>query len=78
MDSVSRTPPTLGLRLLSAMASRSPSRGHRGEPPFTWEEEQELYRRMSPKPGVPMTIYRGPKKAADKPAQSEPPQPEGK
>jgi hypothetical protein len=47
------------------------------EPPFTWEEEQELYRRMSPQPGVPMTIYRGPQKA-DKPAQSEPPQQEGK
>lgn len=36
------------------------------EPPYTWEEEMEFYRRMSPKPGVPMTIYRGPRKAADK------------
>jgi hypothetical protein len=48
------------------------------EPPFTWKEEQELYRRMSPQPGVPMTIYRGPQKSAHKPAQSEPPQQEGK
>jgi len=37
------------------------------EPPYTWEEEMDLYRRMSPKPGTAMTIYRGPKKAADKP-----------
>jgi hypothetical protein len=46
------------------------------EPPYTWEEEMDLYRRMSPKPGTPMTIYRGPKKAADKPAPQEPPQEE--
>lgn len=46
------------------------------EPPYTWEEEQEFYRRMSPKPGTPMTIYRGPK-AADKPAPpKQPPQEE--
>ena len=38
------------------------------EPPYTWEEEMDLYRRMSPKPGVPKTIYRGSQKAADKPA----------
>ena len=46
------------------------------EPPYTREEEMELYRRMSLKPGVPMTIYRGPQKAAHEPAQPEPPQPE--
>ena len=39
------------------------------EPPYNWEEEMEFYRRMSPKPGTPMTIYRGPRRAADKPAQ---------
>jgi hypothetical protein len=47
------------------------------EPPYTWEEEMDLYRRMSPKPGTPMTIYRGQQRAADKPAQPEqPPQEE--
>jgi hypothetical protein len=35
------------------------------EPPYTWEEEMEFYRRMN---AGPQTIYRGPKKAADKPA----------
>ncbi len=40
------------------------------EPPYTWEEEMDLYRRMSPKPGVAMTIYRGPRKPADKPARA--------
>ena len=30
----------------------------------------DLYRRIDPKPGVAMTIYRGPRKPADKPARA--------
>lgn len=41
------------------------------EPPYTWEEEMEFYRRMNPKPGASMTIYRGPQKSGDKPTQPE-------
>jgi hypothetical protein len=37
------------------------------EPPYTWKEEMEFYRRTSPKPGVPMTIYRGSRGPAGKP-----------
>lgn len=42
------------------------------EPPYTWEEEQELYRRMSPQPGVPTTIYRDPRPAAASKQRPEP------
>jgi hypothetical protein len=51
------------------------------EPPYTWEEEMDLYRRMSPKEGF--TIYhgsprkRGPVPVADRPVPSKrPPQKE--
>jgi hypothetical protein len=45
------------------------------EPPYTPEEEMEFYRRMN---AGPQTIYRGPQKAADKPAQPQPPKQEEK
>jgi hypothetical protein len=41
------------------------------EPPYTWEEEMDMYRRMN---AGPMTIYHDPRKAADKPATQESPQ----
>jgi hypothetical protein len=44
------------------------------EPPYTWEEKQDMYRRMD----GPQTIYRGPVKPADKQDPSEQPQPEEK
>jgi hypothetical protein len=40
------------------------------EPPYTWEEEMEFYRRMN---AGPQTIYRGPPKPTAKPAPQEPP-----
>jgi hypothetical protein len=46
---------------------KSNGRGGWHEPPYTKEEEMELYRRMSPKPGMPMTIYRGSRGPAGKP-----------
>jgi len=45
-------------------------------PAPVWEEEKmEFYRRMNTSL---ITIYRGPRKAADNPAPSEPPQQEEK
>ena len=41
------------------------------EPPYTWEEEMEMYRRMN---AGPQTIYRGPPKPAGKLAPEAPPQ----
>jgi hypothetical protein len=40
------------------------------EPPYTWEEEMDIYRRMN---AGPQTIYRDRKKAADMPAKPKPP-----
>ena len=42
------------------------------EPPYTWEEEMDFYRRMNPQPGMPMTIYRSPPKATDKQQERKP------
>lgn len=42
------------------------------EPPYTWEEEQELYRIMSPQPGA-QYIHAGPRGL---PPQTLPPPPE--
>jgi hypothetical protein len=42
------------------------------EPPHTWEEETEFYRRMN---AGSMTFYRGPRKPADKQASTEQQQP---
>jgi hypothetical protein len=40
------------------------------EPPYTWEEEQELYRRMG---GGPITIVKGPPlEQRQKPQQPQP------
>jgi hypothetical protein len=57
---------------------RSDNGGGWHEPPYTWEEEIEFYRRTVPKPGTPMTIYRGSRGPAGKPAPKEPTQPEEK
>jgi hypothetical protein len=38
------------------------------EPPYTEEEEMEMYRLMN---AGPLTVYRGPRKPADKPAQEQ-------
>jgi hypothetical protein len=45
------------------------------EPPYTKEEEMDMYRRMG---AGPQTIYRRRQRPADKPALPEPPGQEGK
>jgi hypothetical protein len=59
----------------SDMVFRQTKYGGWHEPPYTKEEEMDFYRRMNPKPGTPMTIYRGQRKPAERQAQQQQPQP---
>jgi hypothetical protein len=45
--------------------------GYFHEPPYTWEEEQELYQRMAGGNG-PITVVRGPRPAASEPCPGSP------